>query len=214
MSEIKAIVFDMDGVLLDSETICDRTWEMAAVEYGIKDPSVIMRRCLGTNKNDAMQIIKEELGQDFPAGEYLERTSELFRQIEFSSGIPLMPYVKEALEYLKTKYRLCVASSTRKVHVMRQLGNAGLVPYFETFTCGDMVEHSKPHPEIYLMACKSLGTDPSNCAAVEDSPNGIKSAYAAGLKTIMVPDKVQPDSTLLPMVNHLCKSLADIMQIL
>lgn len=209
MKEIKAVVFDMDGVLLDSETICDKSWKLAAKEYDF-DPSEIIKKCLGTNRQDTIRIISEDRGKDFPAEEYLNRANQLFHEIEFSSGIPLMPFVKETLEYLKSRYRLCVASSTRNESVTRQLTNAGIINYFETLTTGDMVVHSKPDPEIYLLACKSIGMNPQDCVAVEDSPNGIKSAFAAGLQTIMVPDKIQPSDELLPKITKLCKSLDDL----
>lgn len=207
--KVQAVVFDMDGVLLDSETICDESWKLAAKEYNI-DPTQIIRKCLGTNRQDTIRIISEECGKDFPAEEYLNRANEKFHEIEFSSGIPLMPFVKETLEYLKSRYRLCVASSTRKESVVRQLTNAGIIGYFETLTTGDMVVHSKPDPEIYLLACKSIAMPVSDCVAVEDSPNGIKSAFAAGLKTIMVPDKVQPAEDLMPKITKLCKTLDDL----
>ncbi|MCQ2590684.1 MAG: HAD family phosphatase [Treponema sp.] len=211
MNNIKAIVFDMDGVLLDSETICDRCWQIAAKEFNIKDSTSIIRKCLGTNKTDSIQIIKNELGQDFDSETYLKRTSELFHQIEETEGVPLMPYVKECLEYLKGKYRLALASSTREVTVRRQLTQVGIINYFETLTTGDMVTHSKPEPDIYIKACKSLGVKPEECIAIEDSPNGIKSGYAAGLKTIMVPDKIQPFDELMPYIWKVCKSLKQVM---
>ena len=189
---MKGIIFDMDGVILDSETISDRTWRMAAKEKGLEVNDKILNSCRGTNKNDSMAILKTHYGQDFDSAAFLERTSELFHQIEESEGIPLMHYAKEILEYLKPRYTLALASSTRGVTVERQLRNAGVIDFFKTRTTGDMVVHSKPDPEIYLMACKSVGLEPQECYAIEDSLNGIKSAYAAGLKPIIVIDKIQP----------------------
>lgn len=209
----KAFVFDMDGVLLDTESICWGTWTQTGKELGL-DPVKMEEaniRCMGTNKADSIQILKDIFGQDFDGAGALARSSELFHVIEENDGIPLMKGVVECLEYLKKKgYRLALASSTRKVSVERQLTRAGIIGYFETITTGDMVEHSKPDPEIYLMAVKSLGLEPGDCVCVEDSFNGIKSGKAAGLTTVMIPDRVQPDTEILKKVDFCFSSLLDI----
>ena len=92
--------------------------------------------------------------------------------------------------------------------------NAGLIDFFESLTTGDMVSHSKPEPEIYLKAAESIGAEASSCIAVEDSPNGVKSAYAAGMKVIMVPDKIQPDGDLKKLCWKICKNLEEVKKIL
>jgi len=214
MSEIKAVVFDMDGVILDSESICDITWEMAAKEFGIAECSDVINECRGTNKHDSAVILRTHFGQNFEAEEFLLRTSELFKQIEEKSGVPLMPYAKEILDYLKPKYRIILASSTRKVTVIRQLTNVGLIDYFETITTGDMVVHSKPDPEIYLKAVESIGLQPEECVAIEDSPNGVKSSYAAGIKTVLIPDRTPATEEIIAMSWKFCKSLKDLESIL
>lgn len=211
---MKGIIFDMDGVILDSETISDRTWRIAAKEKGLEINDKVLNSCRGTNKNDSMAILKTHYGQDFDSAAFLERTSELFHQIEESEGIPLMHYAKEILEYLKPRYTLALASSTRGVTVERQLRTAGVIDFFETRTTGDMVVHSKPDPEIYLMACKSVGLEPAECYAIEDSLNGIKSAYAAGLKPIMVVDKIQPTEEIRKMCIAVFDSLEGLKEIL
>ena len=213
MSEIKAVIFDMDGVILDSESICDRCWEIAAKEFDVCGTDVI-NECRGTNKHDSAIIIRNHFGQQFDAEKFLARTSELFKEIENKSGVPLMPYAKEILDYLKSKYRIALASSTRGERVKNQLADAGLLDYFETLTTGDMVVHSKPDPEIYLMAVKSIGLRPEDCVAIEDSPNGLKSACAAGIKTILIPDRTPATEETIRMSWKNCKSLKDVESIL
>ncbi len=211
---MKGVIFDMDGVILDSETISDRTWLAAAKERGLKIDIDLINMCRGSNKNDTIAIFKKRFGEDFDGEGFLLRTSELFHQIEEKEGIPLMHYAKEILEYLKPRYTLALASSTRGVTVERQLRTAGVIDFFETRTTGDMVVHSKPNPEIYQMACKSVGLEPSECYAIEDSLNGIKSAYAAGLKPIMVVDKIQPTEEIRKMCIAVFDSLEEVKEIL
>ena len=214
INNIKAIIFDMDGVILDSESISDITWKMAADEKGLAVNDEILNACRGTNKNDTMTILKKYYGADFDSEAFLERTSQFFHEIEEKDGIPLLPYAKEILEYLKPRYRLALASSTRGPTVERQLRAAGVIDFFETRTTGEMVVHSKPDPEIYLMACKSIGVNPDECAAIEDSLNGIRSAHAAGLHPLMVIDKVQPTEEIKKMCEHIFDSLDGLKTIL
>ena len=212
--ETKAIVFDMDGVLLDSETISDKTWAIAQDEMEVETNKDFINMCRGSNHNDTLQILRDVFGQEFDADAFLKRASELFKMYEETEGIPLMPYARQILEYLKPKYRLALASSTRGEAVERQLKNAGIIDFFETRTTGEMVEHSKPNPEIYLMACRSLGLNPNECVAVEDSPNGIRSAAAAGLKVIMVPDKIKPTAEIEALCWKICLTLKNLEEFL
>ena len=211
---IKAIIFDMDGVILDSETISDKTWKIAQDEMDLTTDKDFINMCRGSNRNDTLKILRDVFGQDFDSEAFLKRTSVLFKMYEETQGIPLMPYAKQILEYLKPKYRLALASSTNGEAVERQLRNAEVIDFFETRTTGEMVEHSKPDPEIYLMACRSIGVEPGECAAVEDSPNGIKSAAAAGLKVIMVPDKIEPTEEIEALCWKICKTLKNLEEFL
>lgn len=211
---IKAVIFDMDGVIIDSESVCDRTWQAALSEAGFTDDKDAINKCRGTNYSDSCIILHELYGNDFPAEKFMERSSELFHQIEKSQGIPLMPFTKEILEYLAPKYTLALASSTKEASVCRLLKGHGILDYFKTLTTGDMVCHSKPDPEIYRLACDSIGLLPQECVAVEDSPNGIKSACAAGLKTVMVPDRMEPDKEIAELCWKICADLKELEHVL
>ena len=207
---MKALVFDMDGVLLDTETISFRTWDIAAAEYGLSDIASAKFRCMGANRADTYELLREQYGRAFPSEAFIDRTSVLFDEIWHKVGISLMPFAYETLEALSKKYPLALATSTRRVRASVQLKEAGIDVFFKTKTFGDDVTHSKPDPEIYLTACASLGFSPEDCLAVEDSPNGIKSAFRAGLKPIMIPDKFQPCDDLKSLCYKIFKDLSEL----
>lgn len=214
MQKIKAFIFDMDGILLDTESVCRLCWQRAADQLGLTGGDEIYQKCVGCNNNDMNIMINDYFSKqrtDFNVGEFNKLAHDLFYVIEKEDGLEKMKGVDFCLDYLKKQgFILAVASSTRKVNVLRQIADAGIFDYFKTFTCGDDVVHSKPDPEIYLKACASVGLKPEECAAVEDSPNGVKSAFAAGLKCIMVPDQIQPDEYIKSIAYKILPSLEDI----
>ena len=111
MSDIKAVVFDMDGVLIDSESLCDIIWGKVAQEMQLENILSCITACRGLNRKDSVEILKQFYGPDFDGYAFLDRCSALFMEVEASDGVPLMPYVKETLEYLSKKYILCVHQS-------------------------------------------------------------------------------------------------------
>lgn len=215
--QIKAVVFDMDGVLLDSETISLRTWNLAAQEFCIPGIESVAKKSMGMSDSDIIASLDEFfMREGFPVkgAHFLARTTELFSLLEEKEGLPLMPYARQAVDYMKSKYTVALASSTRKEAVCRQLKAAGLLEKFETITTGDMVKKSKPSPEIYLLACNSIGIRPEECVAIEDSPNGIRSACGAGLVPIMVPNGIVPVDEVEHLCWRVCGDLHDVMSIL
>lgn len=208
--DTKAAIFDMDGVLLDTETISWRTWIRAAGEFGLENIEETKTRCMGANYSDTQAILKEIYGADFDAKAFVDRTRDLFAEIERGEGIAIMAGVREALTNLGARYILALATSTRKSSAARQLKEAGLLDYFNYTIYGDEITHSKPAPDIYLKVASLMKIPPTSCVVFEDSFNGVKSAHAAGMNVIMVPDQVVPTAEIRSLCYSVIKSLKEV----
>lgn len=191
--KMDAVVFDMDGVIFDSENLYIQCWQAVADKYGISGIEAVCYECLGINAVLTREIMLRHFGRDFPYDQYSKEVSALFHKQAEGGKLAQKPGVKELLGYLKEKgVKIALASSTRKAVVVKELEEGGLLPYFDQIVGGDMVSRSKPEPDIFLKACESLGVAPENAFAIEDSHNGIRAAYRAGMKPVMVPDLAEP----------------------
>lgn len=205
-----AVVFDMDGVLLDTESVCRKAWYLCGPQYGIKASSVepLLRKCVGSNQEKMKETLYLELGMDFPAKDFLQAAAEEIQRELKRDGIPIKKGALEILTSLsKRGARLALASSTRTSQVEEELSRAGLYGYFHYVIGGDRIKRSKPDPEIYLKACQGLGVLPEETYAVEDSYNGVRSASRAGLKTLMVPDILEPTEEMEELAEGIFRDL-------
>lgn len=208
----KTVVFDMDGVLFDTEVLCMKSWMAVAEANGLPDMDKIFPKCIGCNANDSKRFVLEAYGEGFDYAGFRVQASEWFwKEIE-KNGLPVKPGVKKLLEWLRGEgWTIGLASSTKRESVLSHLEQAGIGEYFSVVISGDMVEHSKPQPDIYLMACRKLGAEPAQSYAIEDSPNGIRSAHAAGMKPLMVPDMVAPDEEMRELSVGIFKDLTEVL---
>ncbi len=210
---MKAVIFDMDGVLFDTERLCMDSWCALAKEQGIADMGIVFPKCIGRNAADTEVIVSEYYGESFDYDSFRKQASDWFWQYIKDNGLPVKTGVKEMLAYLKQAgYAIGLASSTRYSSVVNHLKEACIMDYFSVIVTGDMVKHSKPQPDIYLLACERLGVEPEEAYAIEDSYNGIRSAYAAGMKPVMVPDLLEPDEEMKRLSFLICKNLSEALE--
>ena len=208
---IKAFVFDMDGVIYDTERICRIAWKEAAQIHQLDRIEEDLDACTGLNRHDTELYFKNKYGADFDFASFNQRTRQYSKDYLAQHGVPLKPGVVELLEELKKRNcPIALATSTHKESAMAHLTETNLTKYFDAIITGDMVTHSKPDPEIYLIACKALATNPHNCAAIEDSPNGIRSAYNANMNAIMVPDLIAPTEEISKLLSYRFDSLLEL----
>ncbi len=214
------VIFDMDGIIFDTEKALYDCWMEIAKRHSL-DLKLVHEtyiKCIGTNDNQTAEIYETAfvpiLGYQGCRDLWDECTA--YHKAKYSDGrFPIKPGVKEILDYLHNiGIKVGIASSSKKATVERQIGVAGLSQYFDGIVGGDAVKISKPNPEIYLLACREFGFEPANTFAIEDSFNGIRSAKAAGMRPIMVPDMIPPDDEMRELAEHICTDLTEVIKYL
>ena len=216
--KFKAVIFDMDGVIFDSERLYIDCNKEVAAKFGITDGNFIEelgKKCIGITMEETIRTMREALGEDFPLDEMWMEASALFKDKTIGGNLPVKPGVREILEYLKDEgVKIAIASSTKTDTVKRELSEAVLLDYFDKIVGGDMIKRSKPAPDSFLKAAEVLEMDIKDCCIIEDSFNGIKAAHASGGFPIMVPDILQPDDEIKGLAGIILESLFDVKEFL
>jgi HAD superfamily hydrolase (TIGR01509 family) len=207
---IEAVVFDLDGVLIDSEQVWDVAREELVRERGGRWHEGAQRDMMGMSSPEWSRYLHDDLGLKEPPEEIntevVRRMTALYRQ-----RLPLLPGAREAVRRLAARWPLGLASSSNRPIIELVLGLAGLTGCFRVTVSSEEVGRGKPAPDVYLEAARRLGVAPGRCAAIEDSPNGIRSAHAAGMCVVAIPNRVfPPDEEALGLAARVLDSLEEL----
>lgn len=213
---VKAVIFDMDGVLIDTEKHYNAAWceaaRMAGFENFQREHALMLRSC---DARLASEMMKDIFGESFDYYAIREIRRSLVAERLNKYGLEKKSGIDEILAFLhERKIKAAVATATPIELTLQHLEKIGVRDQFDKIVSAKQVPNGKPAPDVYLFACEQIGESPSDCIAVEDSPNGIKSAYAAGCKPVMVPDLTQPDEEIRPILYAVVDTLADIKELL
>jgi HAD superfamily hydrolase (TIGR01509 family) len=210
---LRAVIFDMDGLLIDSEVIYRMAWLRAIGEFQREMPEEIFRRFLGRNNQDSRAMLAEIYGVDFDVSGFLDACGAIAGAHIDTHGIPHKPGLAELLAQLDERQLAAgVATSTRREWAMRSLGS--LAARFKVLTTGDEVTRGKPAPDIFLLCAERLQAAPHECLVLEDSEAGIRAAHAAGMAAIMIPDLVEPSEEVRALAWRVCRSLEEVVPLL
>jgi len=215
MRNIKAVIFDMDGLMFDSE----RLWLNSAIrtnkEYGYQVPEELIINCIGCRNEEIKTELKKIMGKEFDADKYL-KINEMFMNEDVKiNGLKLKSGLIELLEFLKKRnISIAIASSSSTQRVIKCLFDGNIpIDYFDCIIGGENVMKPKPDPEIYLKTLRFLNISAEESIAIEDSDNGIKSAYMAGIKPILIPDIKKPKEETLRMAYKQYERLDQIIEL-
>ena len=213
MTPIKAIIFDKDGTLHDTEKVYLQAWKAAAAEFGVPDIEATVRDCTGTTIPWIAAYWAKKY-PDIPFEDYLPRRQYYYFGI-LEQGVPVKDGAHEVLSYLKAQgYKIGMATSTPWDTVKDHLKRTDMMGYFDTIVTGDMIENGKPAPDIYLLAAERLGVDPANCVGVEDSLSGVRAIHAAGMRAVMIPDMIEPTPEIEALLWRRPDRLTDLIALL
>ena len=208
----KAIIFDMDGLIIDSERVTFEEYCFKLQQLNYTFDETIYRRCLGKNKQGVYQVFMDHYGEDFPI-------TEVWNDVHISldnrlqQSIPLKKGITELLTFLKENgYKTIVATSSYRQRAEMILKTANIRQYFDDIICGDEVTNGKPNPEIFLTACEKLGVTPNEALVLEDSEAGITAAHAGNIDVICVPDMKYPDEEFKAKTLKIVESLLDVIE--
>jgi HAD superfamily hydrolase (TIGR01509 family) len=215
MRNFRAVIFDMDGLLLDTERLALLTFNETCTEFGIGERTEVFIKLIGLNQALGDEVLRNELNGVVDTKDFGVVWEGKYEALTTREPVPLKAGVPELLSHLKrTEVPAAVATSTESYIAKDKLRNAGIFGYFDFIVGGDQVHKGKPDPEIFLKAASGLGVEPQDCIAVEDSENGVRAAVAAGMTVLQVPDLVPPSPELLRLGHTVLTDLHQVLELL
>lgn len=213
MKNKKAVIFDMDGVIFDTERIYLEDWTKVFKKYGYSLNKEVYTSVMGTGRKNVKETFKNVFGDDLPIEEmYIEKDAMLFEAIE-GNKVPLKKGAVEIIDFLeKNGYKIALATSAKRDRLEKQLKGANIQDKFGAIVCGDDVANSKPNPDIFLKAAAELSVKPEECIVIEDSSAGIKAAFNAGMIALHVEDLKKADYDILKYCYKSFRNLNEIMK--
>jgi HAD superfamily hydrolase (TIGR01509 family) len=212
--KIEAVIFDMDGLMFDSETISFACWKTAAAKYGYQVTEELFLQTLGQTVEMCQAIYAEHFGEDFPFEAAKDERFRLGAEYIRTNPVPIKDGLLDLLVYLKNHhYKTAVATSTQRKSALPLIEKAGVADFFDDIVCGDEISRSKPDPEIFLTAALKLGASPERCMVLEDSESGIIAASRAGMKPVLIPDLKDASDEVKQLTFRQLKSLRQVVQI-
>ena len=212
---IKAVIFDMDGLMIDSERVTYEGYVIECRNLGVVMEEEFYKQLLGHTLPEVFQVLRKKYGETFPVEDVLKRVHKYMDDRFVQEGVPVKKGLRELLSYLKDHgYRTVVATSSGRERVDRILKQAELTEYFDGSVCGDEVKKGKPDPEVFIKACGKAMVKPEEALVLEDSEAGISAAYAAGIPVVCVPDMKYPEAEYAAKAFRIVDSLEDVAGIL
>lgn len=213
--QIKGVIFDMDGLMFDTERIYYRGWQEAAKAYGYEITWEIYTQIVARNSEYIGRVLRKILGEDLPYDALVSKKRALSDEIVAREGITKKPGLMQLLTQLEEKgIKKAVATSSYREKALRYLDMAGVKERFDGIICGNEVEESKPNPDIFLKAAALIGVAPEACLVLEDSRLGIEAAQRAGMTGIFIPDLVACDDEIRSYASYVMTSLEDVVTFL
>ena len=206
---MQAVIFDMDGTLIDTERVSQASWRRAARDFGIEIPECILRAFVGCSIPNAMKMVDDEFGDPVFTERLFNRRHEIF-EATWEDELELKPGAAEAITAARDRgLAVALATSSVRDRAVISMERFGLMALFDAAVFDEDIEHHKPAPDVYLVAAEHLGVEPVRCIAVEDSFNGVRAGAAAGTHVIMVPDYNEPTNDIRALCSAVLPSLLE-----
>lgn len=215
MSKIKLVIFDMDGLIFNTEEIAYEAMTETIRAFDREFPIELYKKVIGFGKDSTEKVLQDYFGDDFPVGRLFQNFKVVFNDLIAEKGIEIKPGVDVLLDFLDANdFKKCIASSSSIATIEKYLQLANLTNRFDFYVSGEEVAHGKPAPDIFIEACNRAGETRNNTIVLEDSYNGLLAANRANIDCIMIPDMIEPNDECKQLAAHILPNLTEVISII